>query len=132
MIGVSAGPILPAFGPVPTAVDMPVGVLRRKHNYKKKKKKNMQKEQNPTAGRFRAFIFEFAERADQLVDRVLIHQYTQVLLFLQPFLDKIGDKLCKRCKIDIEDPTTTTGKWNNLRKEARKVSTKDDSQMSSL
>ena len=39
MIGVSAGPILAAFGPVPTAVDMPVGVLRRKHEYKKKKKK---------------------------------------------------------------------------------------------
>ena len=39
MIGVSAGPILPAFGPVPTAVDMPVGVLRRKHDYQKKKKK---------------------------------------------------------------------------------------------
>ena len=39
MIGVSAGPILPAFGQVPTAVDMPVGVLSRKHNYKKKKKK---------------------------------------------------------------------------------------------
>ena len=39
MIGVSAGPILPDFGPVPTAVDMPVGVLRRKHDYKKKKNK---------------------------------------------------------------------------------------------
>ena len=34
---------------------------------------DMQKEQNLTAGRFRAFIFEFAERADQLVDRVLIN-----------------------------------------------------------
>ena len=42
------------------------------------------------------------------------------------------DKLCKRCKIDIEDPTTTTGKWNNLRTEALKVSTKDNSQMSRL
>ena len=41
MIGVSAGLVLPAFGPVPTAVDTPVGVLRRKHDYKKKKKKNM-------------------------------------------------------------------------------------------
>ena len=41
MIGVSAGLVLPAFGPVPTAVDIPVGVLRRKHDYKKKKKKNM-------------------------------------------------------------------------------------------
>ena len=38
MIGVSARPILLAFGPVPTAVDMPVGVLRRKHDYLKKKK----------------------------------------------------------------------------------------------
>ena len=35
----SAGLILPASGPVPTAVDLPVGVLRRKHDYKKKKKK---------------------------------------------------------------------------------------------
>ena len=39
MIGVSERPMLPAFGPVPTAVDMPVGVLRGKHDYKKKKKK---------------------------------------------------------------------------------------------
>ena len=40
MIGVNAEPILPAFGPVPTAVDMLVTVFRRKHEYKKKKKKN--------------------------------------------------------------------------------------------
>ena len=39
MIKVSAGLILAAFGPVPTAIGMPVGVLRRKHDYKKKKKK---------------------------------------------------------------------------------------------
>ena len=43
MIGVSAGPILPAFGPVPTAVDMAVGLLRHKHDYKKKKKKKKNK-----------------------------------------------------------------------------------------
>ena len=92
----------------------------------------MRKEKIPTAGRYRAFIFEFAERADQLVDRALINEHTRVFLFLQAFSDKIGDKLCKRCKIDIKDPTTTTGKWNSLRKEALKVSTKDDSQMSRL
>ena len=39
MIKVSAGLILAAFRPVPTAIGMPVGVLRRKHDYKKKKKK---------------------------------------------------------------------------------------------
>ena len=41
MIGVNAEPILPAFGPVPTAVDMLVTVFRRKHEYKKKKKKTV-------------------------------------------------------------------------------------------
>ena len=92
----------------------------------------MRKEKNPTAGRYRAFVYEFAKRADQLVDRALINQHICVLHFLQAFSDKIGNKLCKRCKIDIEDPTTTTGKWNNIRKEALKVSTKDDSQMSRL
>ena len=39
MIRVSAGPIQLAFALVPTAVDMPVGVLRRKHDYEKKTKK---------------------------------------------------------------------------------------------
>ena len=93
---------------------------------------DMRKEKNPTADRYWAFIFEFAERDDQLVDRALMNQHTRVFLFLQAFLDKIGDKLCKRCKIDIKDPTTTTGKWNDLRKEALKISTKDDSQMGRL
>ena len=93
---------------------------------------DMRKEKNPTAARYRASIFEFAEQANQLVDRAMMNQHTRVFLFLQPFCDKIGDKLCKRCKIDIEDPTTTTGKWNSLGKEALKVSTKDDSQMSRL
>ena len=92
----------------------------------------MRKQKNPTAGRHRAFIFKFAERADQLVDKALINQHTRVFLFLQAFADKIGDKLCKRCKIDIKGPTTTTGKWNNFRKEALKVSTKDNSQISRL
>ena len=40
--------------------------------------------------------------------------------------------MCRRCKIDIEDATTTTGKWNNIRNEVLKVSTKDDSHMSEL
>ena len=92
----------------------------------------MRKETNPTAGRYKAFIFEITERADRLVDRALINQHTRVFLFLQACSDVKGDKLCKRCTIDIEDPTTTAGKWNNLRKEALKVSTKDDSQMSRL
>ena len=92
----------------------------------------MRKEKIPTADRYSTFIFEFAERADQLVDRALINQHTRVSLFLRAFSDKIEDKLCKRCKIDIEDPTNTIGKCNKLRKEAVKVSSKDDSQISRL
>ena len=93
---------------------------------------DIRKEKNPPADRYRVFIFEFAQQADHLVDRALMNQHTRVFRFLQAFSEHIGDKLCKRCKIDIEDPTTTTGKWNNLRKEALKVSTTDDSQMSRL
>ena len=40
--------------------------------------------------------------------------------------------MCKRCIIDIEDPTTTTRNWNNLRKEPLKVTTKDNSQLRRL
>ena len=77
-------------------------------------------------------MFEFTEHADQLVDKVMINQHTRVFLFLQAFSDKVGDKLCKRYKIDIEDPTTTVEVWEELKKEALKVSTKVDSQMSRL
>ena len=64
---------------------------------------NMRKEKNPTASRYRAFIFEFAERADRLIERALINEHTRVFLFLQAFSDEKGDKWCKRCKIDIKD-----------------------------
>ena len=61
----------------------------------------LRKEKNPSAGKCRAFIFEFTERADQLVEKAMINQHTRVFLFLQAFSDKIGDKLCKRCKIVV-------------------------------
>ena len=67
----------------------------------------LRKEKNPSASKWRAFIFKFTERADQLVEKAIINQYARVFLFLQAFSDKIGDKLCKRCKIDVEDPSTT-------------------------
>ena len=92
----------------------------------------MRKEKIPSACKCRAFISEFTVRADQLVEKALINQHTTVFLFLQAFSDKIGDKLCKRCKIDVDDPSTTVGVWNELKKEALKVLTKDDSQMSRL
>jgi len=53
-------------------------------------------------------------------------------LFLQAISDKIGDKLCKRCKIDIDDTSSTGHVWSELKKEALNICTKDDSLMSKL
>jgi hypothetical protein len=53
-------------------------------------------------------------------------------MFLQAFSDRIGDKLCKRCRIDIDSPISTANVWQELRMEALRVCTKDDSQMSKL
>jgi len=51
---------------------------------------------------------------------------------LQACSDKIGDKLCKRCKIDIDDTSSTAHVWSELKKEGLNICTKDDSQMSKL
>lgn len=61
-----------------------------------------------------------------------MNPHTRVFLFLQVFSNTIEDELHKRCRVDMEDSTTTTGKWDNLRKEALKVSTKADSKMGRL
>ena len=92
----------------------------------------LRKKKNPAASKCRAFIIEFIERAYQLVEKAMINQHIRVFLFLQAFSEKIGDKLCKRWKIDVEDPSTTVGVWNDLQQQALKVSTKDDSQISRL
>jgi len=53
-------------------------------------------------------------------------------MFLQAFSDRIGDKLCKRCNIDIDEPATTTNVWNTLKAEALKIWSREDSQMNKL
>ena len=62
----------------------------------------------------------------------MINQHSRVFLFPQAFSDKIGDKICKSCKIDVEDLSTTIRVWNDLKKEALRVSIKDNSQISRL
>ena len=56
----------------------------------------------------------------------------QVILFLQGFSNKTDDKLCKRCGIDVEDWSTTKNVWENLKKEALKVTLREDSPMIKL
>ena len=68
-----------------------------------------------------------AESCDYKKKKKKINQHNRVLLFLKACSDKVRDKLCKRCKIDLEDPSTTIGVWSDLQKEALTVSTNDDS-----
>ena len=56
----------------------------------------------------------------------------RVFMFLQAFSDRIGDKLCKRCNIDIDEPVTTTNVWNTLKTETLKICTREDSQMNKI
>jgi len=56
-------------------------------------------------------------------------------MFLQVFSDRIGDKLCKRCKrcnINIDEPATPSNVWNILKTEALKICTREDSQINKL
>ena len=92
----------------------------------------MRKDPNPSTPKCRTYIFEFTERSNKLLERRLISKHTQVILFLQGFSNKTGDKLCKRCGIDVEDWSTTENVWENLKKEALKVTSREDSQMSKL
>jgi len=92
----------------------------------------MRKEEDPTVAAYRSFIFEFAERSTLLVRNLIISPHTRAFMFLQAFSDKIGDKLCKRCGIHIDDARTTTRVWSDLKLEALKICTKNDSQMSKL
>jgi len=92
----------------------------------------MRKENDPSIAAYRTFIFEFVRRSNFLVARLVINEHTCIVLFLQAFSDKIGEKLCKKCKIDIDDTSSTAYVWSELKKETLNICTKDDSQMSKL
>jgi len=86
-----------------------------------------QQQQDPSVSEYRSFIFEYAERSLLLVQNSVISTHTQVFMFLQAFSDRIGDKLCKRYSIDIDEPAITTNVWNTLKTEALKIYTWEDS-----
>jgi len=106
--------------------------IQNTETYLKSLVQKMKKENDPSITAHRTFIFEFARRYNFLVAKLVINKHRRIVLFLQAFSDKIGDKLCKRCKIDIDDTSSTTHVLSELKKEAVKICTKDDSQMSKL
>ena len=81
---------------------------------------------------YRAFILDFCEKAGVLVQRRTINEHMRVTLFLAAFSDKIGDELCKKCEIDLDNPDTTRNVFSNLRKEALAICANEDSQMKKL
>ena len=78
---------------------------------------------------YRAFILDFCEKARVLVQRGTINEHMRVTLFLAAFSDKIGDELCKKCEIDLDNPATTQNVFSNLRKEVLAICANEDSQM---
>jgi len=91
-----------------------------------------QQQQDPLVSEYRSFIFEYAERSSLFVQKSVISTHTQVFMFLQAFSDRIGDKLCKRCNIDIDEPAMTTNVWNTLKTETLKICTREDLQMNKI
>jgi len=92
----------------------------------------MRKENDPSIAAYRTFIFEFACRSNFLVAKLVINEHTRIVLLLEDFSYKIGHKLCKRCKIHIDNTSSTAHVWSTLKKEALNICTKDDSQMSKV
>jgi len=101
--------------------------MRNTETYLQSLVQKMRKENDPSIAAYRTFIFEFARRSNFLVIKLVINEHTCIVLFLQAFLDKIGDKLCKRCKIDIDDTSSIAHMWSELKKEALNICIKDDS-----
>jgi len=61
-----------------------------------------------------------------------MNPHTRILMFLQAFSDRVGDKMCKCCRIDIEDTKAMAKIWDNIKNEALKICNKYDSQMGKL
>jgi len=89
-------------------------------------------ETEPSISAYRSFIFKYCERSSLLVGSQVMNPHTRVLMFVQAFSDRVGDKICKRCGIDIEDAKTTAKVWDDVKNEALKICNKDDSQMGKL
>ena len=75
--------------------------------YLKKASQDIRSKKNTSAADYRTFALNFSEKSDYLVKKRVISEYRRVILFLKAFNNKIGDKLCRKHNIDMEDPNTT-------------------------
>jgi len=61
-----------------------------------------------------------------------MNSHTRVLMFLKAFLDRVADKICKQCGIDIEDAKIMAKVWHDVKNKALKICNKHNSQMGKL
>ena len=55
---------------------------------------------NGGSAEYRAFVLGVCEKAELFLGKGVISEYRRVTLFLLAFSDKVGDKLCKKCKLE--------------------------------
>ena len=92
----------------------------------------MKSQKNASVVDYRTFALDFSEKLDYLVKKRVISEYRRVILFLQAFNNKIGDKLCRKYNIDMEDPDTTDNAFADLKRDALNLCCDDDSQMTKM
>src|SRR5258706_15503090 len=92
----------------------------------------MRSKKNASVVDYRIFALDFSEKSDYLIRKRIISEYRRVILFLQAFNNKIGDRLCKKHNIDMEDPDTTDNVFADLKKDALNLCYDDDSQMTKM
>ena len=67
-------------------------------------RKYVQQTQKSKDAEYRAFILDFTKKSRFLINARKLSEYRRVTLLLYAFSDEIGNKLCKRCNIDLDDP----------------------------
>jgi len=64
-----------------------------------------------------------------LMHKRRLDEWTRITLFLRAFKIKVGDKICKRCEIDLENSDTLVDKWEEIKQTALEWSEDEGSQM---
>lgn len=63
----------------------------------------MRKKENPSPGDYCSFIIKYSERSEILMEKRRLDEFTRITLFLRAFKIRTGDKICKKCEVDLEN-----------------------------
>lgn len=79
---------------------------------------DLKKKSDPSAGDYRAFIMEYSDTSDVLVQKGILGKFNRIQLFLTAFSVKVGDKPIKKCGIDPDDAGKCEDKWEEVKQAA--------------